>query len=62
MLQIKRIILPESYAAINSASVVDPATVGWNLVLYVIVPPARRIAVPPKDCHVSTHDAQSESA
>jgi hypothetical protein len=44
----KRIILPEMYATINLASVVDPAKVVWNLVSYVTVPLARRITVPPK--------------
>jgi hypothetical protein len=45
----------------NSASVDDPATVGWNLHLYAIVPPARRMQMPLKDRRVLTHVAQSES-
>jgi hypothetical protein len=46
----------------NSASVDDPATVGWNLHLYAIVPLASRITVPPNDRLVFTQVAQSESA
>ncbi len=58
----KRIIFPVSHAAINSASVEDPATVGWNLHLYAMVPPVSRTHTPPKERHVFTHVAQSKSA
>ena len=57
----KSIILPVSYAAINSASVDELATVGWNLHLYAIVPPARRMQMPLNDRLVLTQEAQSES-
>ena len=38
--------LPASQAAENSASVVDNAIVGWNLVLYNTAPPAIKIVYP----------------
>ncbi len=46
----------------KSASVEDPATVGWNLHLYAMVPPESRTHKPPKDRRVLMHVAQSESA
>ncbi len=57
-----RIIFPVSHAAMNSASVLEPATVGWKRHLYAIVPPARRIHTPPKDRQVLGQVAQSKSA
>ncbi len=46
----------------NSASVGNPTTVGWNFDLYAIVPPASLIHVPLNDQWVLTHVAQSKSA
>ena len=46
----------------NSASVLEPATVGWKRHLYAIVPPARRMQIPPNERRVLGHVAQSESA
>ncbi len=46
----------------NSASVDDPATVGWKFNLYAMVLPARQITVLPKEQHVLMHVAQSELA
>ena len=62
MLRTYNIIFPVSYAAMNSASVEEPAIVGWNLHLYAIVPPAKRKQAPPKEPWVLGQVAQSESA
>ena len=62
MLWIKRHIRPTSHTAMNSASVDDSATVGWNLVLYAITPPVRKMHTPVNDRRVLRHVAQSESA
>ena len=61
MLRTNKHIRPTSQAAMNSASVEDSATVGWNLVLYAIVPPASWMQIPLNDLRVLTHVAQSES-
>ncbi len=61
MLLTKRRIRSTSHAVINSASVDDSTTVGWNLVLYAIVPPASWMQIPLNECHVLMHVAQSES-
>ena len=45
----------------NSAWVDDPVTASWNLHLYAIVPPARRMQMPLEDRRVLTQVAQSES-
>jgi hypothetical protein len=44
----------------SSASVVDPATVGWNVVFQAIVLPASRMTVPPNEWPVLTQEAQPE--
>ena len=62
MLLMYRIVRPVSHAAINLASVLDPAIVGWKRHLYAIVPPARWMQTPPKERRVLGHVAQSESA
>ena len=62
MLLTYRIVLPVSHAAMNSASVLDPAIVGWKRHLYAMVPPARRMQTPPKERRVLGQVAQSESA
>jgi hypothetical protein len=46
----------------NSASVLDPATVGWERHLYAMVPPARQTHTPPKEHRVLGQVAQSELA
>ena len=61
MLRTNKHIRLTLHAAMNSASVEDSATVGWNFVLYGIVPPASWIHIPLKDRRVLTHVAQSES-
>jgi hypothetical protein len=61
MLQINRDIRPRSMAAMNSASVVERAIEGWNLVVYAMVLPAIWIHIPLNEHHVLTHVAQSES-
>ncbi len=60
MLLIKRHIQLTLHAAINSASVDDSATVGWNLVWYAIVLPASWMQIPLNKHLVLTHVAQSE--
>jgi hypothetical protein len=45
----------------NSASVDDSATVGWNLVLYAMTPPVRKMHTPVNYRRVLMHVAQSES-
>ena len=62
MLLIMRHIRPKSHVAMNSASVDDSATVGWNFVLYAITTPVRKMHTPVNDLRVLTHVAQSESA
>ncbi len=62
MLQTYNIIFPVSCAAMNSASVEEPAIVGSNYHLYAIVPPAKRTQAPPKERRVLEQVAQSESA
>ncbi len=44
-----RKFLVRLYAAMNSASVEEPATVGWNLVLKPTVPPTKLACPPVKD-------------
>ena len=61
MLRTNKHMRPTSQAAMNSASVDERATVGWNLVLYAIVPPASWIHIPLNERLVLTHVAQSES-
>ena len=61
MLRTNKHIRPTSHAAMNSASVEDRATVGWNFVLYAMVPPVSRIHIPLKERRILTHVAQSES-
>ncbi len=58
----KSIILPVSQVAMNLASVLEPATVGWNRHLYAIVPPASQIQMPPNERLILGHVAQSELA
>ncbi len=60
MLLTKRHIQPMSHAVINSASVDDSGTVGWNLVLYAIVPPASWMQIPLSERCILTLVAQSE--
>ena len=62
MLRIKRHIRPTLHTAMKSASVDDSATVGWNLVLYAITPPVRKMHTPVNDRLVLTNVAKSESA
>ena len=62
MLRINRHIRPTSHAAMNSASVDERATVGWNFVLYAMTPPARKIHTPVNERRVLVHVAQSKSA
>ncbi len=54
-------IRPTSQAAMNSASVEESTTVGWNLVLYAIVPPASWMHIPLNERRVLTQVTQSES-
>ena len=61
MLRMNRHIRPTLHAAMNSASVDDRATVGRNLALYAMTPPARKIHAPVNDGRVLTQVAQSES-
>ncbi len=61
MLHINKHIRPTSLAAMNSASVEESATVGWNFVLYAIVPPASWMQIPLKERRVLIQEAQSES-
>jgi hypothetical protein len=61
ILQIKSHIRPTSQAAINSALVDERATIGWNFVLYAMVPPVSCIQIPLNDRRVLTQDSQSES-
>ena len=56
-LRMNKIILPVSYAAINLASVEDPATVGWNFVLYTMIPPTSQMTAPPNEWQVLTQVA-----
>ncbi len=62
MLRMYRIIFPVLHAAMNLASVLEPATVGWKRHLYAIVPPASHMQTPPKEHWVLGQVAQSESA
>jgi hypothetical protein len=55
-------IFPASYAAINSASAEEPATVGCNFVLYPTAPPAMLTLTPVVDRRVLRQAAQLESA
>ncbi len=54
------LIFPALQAAMNLALVEERATVGWNFVLYAMVPPSKRMQTPVKDQRVLTQVAQSE--
>ncbi len=62
MLCMYRIIFPVLHAAMNLASVLEPATVGWKRHMYAIIPPASRMQMPPKEHWVLWQVAQSELA
>ena len=62
ILRMNKHILPTSHASMNSASVEERATVGWNLVLKAMTPPNKKIQTPVKERRVLIHVAQSESA
>lgn len=60
--QRNKTVFPVSYAAINSVSVEEPATVGCSFVLYPTVPPAMLTLTPVVDRQVLRQAAQLESA
>ena len=61
ILRMNSSIFAASHAAINSASVDESATVGCNLILYAIGPPAIFASTPDSDRRIFKHAAQSES-